>query len=176
MKNVKNLEINTYLFNDDDYVFCLSFNQGIMPRIYKDENYLTDKEKQELEKIIVDFENIDLINPSNEIFKDNGLKIFDEIFSRRFRKYADIYNKELENNINELRETVKESHKQSFTEWKNKLVALVKNNILSYSPVLVKQQQRIDEEAAKIEKFKAKEAKLKNYSYQINKMVDWKEN
>lgn len=154
---------------------CEEFRNSLKETIFKFES-IDDNKKQELEKIIVDFENIDLINPSNEIFKDNGLKIFDEIFSRRFRKYADIYNKELENNINELRETVKESHKQSFTEWKNKLVALVKNNILSYSPVLVKQQQRIDEEAAKIEKFKAKEAKLKNYSYQINKMVDWKEN
>ncbi len=35
-------------FTDDDYVYLLSFNQGVIPHIHKDEQYLTDKDKEEL--------------------------------------------------------------------------------------------------------------------------------
>lgn len=45
---VREVEIKDYLFSDEDYVFCLSFNQGVIPKIYKDEKYLTDKDKEEL--------------------------------------------------------------------------------------------------------------------------------
>lgn len=34
--------------NDDDYYFILGFNQGVLPKIYKDEDYLSDKKKKEL--------------------------------------------------------------------------------------------------------------------------------
>lgn len=37
-----------YPFNEDDYIFVMSFNQGILPVIHKDEEYLTDKDKEEL--------------------------------------------------------------------------------------------------------------------------------
>jgi ATP-dependent helicase/DNAse subunit B len=36
------------LFEDDEYVFTVSFNQGVLPSIHKDESYLTDKDKVEL--------------------------------------------------------------------------------------------------------------------------------
>ena len=36
------------IYNDDDYVFLLSFNQRIIPCFYKDENYLNDSEASEL--------------------------------------------------------------------------------------------------------------------------------
>ena len=36
-------------FNENEYVFLLSFNQGIIPTIYKDEDYLTDIDKKELD-------------------------------------------------------------------------------------------------------------------------------
>ncbi len=32
--------------NDDDYVFLLGFNQGVIPIIYKDEDYFNDREKE----------------------------------------------------------------------------------------------------------------------------------
>lgn len=37
-----------YPFREDDYIFIMSFNQGILPVIHKDEEYLTDKDKEEL--------------------------------------------------------------------------------------------------------------------------------
>lgn len=44
--NVVELEEN--IFTDEDYVFVLSFNQGIIPKIYQDEDYLDDSLKKEL--------------------------------------------------------------------------------------------------------------------------------
>lgn len=44
--NIVELEEN--IFTDEDYVFVLSFNQGIIPKIYQDEDYLDDSLKQEL--------------------------------------------------------------------------------------------------------------------------------
>ncbi len=42
------VNLKNTLFKDEDYIFILSFNQGIIPSIYKDESYLTDKDKEEL--------------------------------------------------------------------------------------------------------------------------------
>jgi len=36
------------IFTEEDYVYLLSFNQGIIPTIHKDEQYLSDIDKQEL--------------------------------------------------------------------------------------------------------------------------------
>ena len=49
---------------ENDYVFLLGFNQGIIPIVYKDEDYLNDKEKEELGlSLTVDKNNI-VINES----------------------------------------------------------------------------------------------------------------
>ena len=43
------IDIRDNIINDDDYVFLLSFNQTIIPKIYKDEDYLSDKDKEEID-------------------------------------------------------------------------------------------------------------------------------
>ncbi len=59
------------IFTDEDYVFLLSFNQGIIPHIYKDEQYLTDKELSEL--------NISLTVDKNTLEREKDLKILSNI-------------------------------------------------------------------------------------------------
>jgi len=44
--NIKNLYNET--FNDDEYVFVLGFNQDILPKMVKDEDFITDDIKDEL--------------------------------------------------------------------------------------------------------------------------------
>lgn len=47
---------------NEEYVFLLNFNQGVIPRIYKDEDYLNDKEKEELGlSLTVDKNNLERI-------------------------------------------------------------------------------------------------------------------
>lgn len=42
------LDLNYNLFDDDDYVFLIGFNQNELPKLYKDEDYLEDTLKCEL--------------------------------------------------------------------------------------------------------------------------------
>lgn len=42
---IKEVNIDTHI-NDDEYIFLLGFNQGIIPIIHKDEEYLSDKDKE----------------------------------------------------------------------------------------------------------------------------------
>lgn len=61
-------EIGDYsVVNDDEYLFLLSFNQGIIPIIHKDEDYLSDKEKNIL--------NIETSIEKNSIEKDSIIRI-----------------------------------------------------------------------------------------------------
>lgn len=60
ISSVHEVSLKETIFQEDDYVFVLSFNQGIIPTIYKDENYLTDKENQELSiSLTVDKNNLE---------------------------------------------------------------------------------------------------------------------
>ncbi len=60
---------NTY--TEEDYVYLLSFNQGIIPVIHKDEAYLSDKDKQEL--------NISLTVDNNIKEKEDTIKYLSSI-------------------------------------------------------------------------------------------------
>ena len=58
--SVHEVSLKDTIFTDDDYVFTVSFNQGILPSIHKDESYLTDKDKQELSiSLTVDKNNLE---------------------------------------------------------------------------------------------------------------------
>lgn len=46
-------------FNDSEYVFYLGLNQGITPKVYKDDEYLSDKELEELSLQTSYMKNID---------------------------------------------------------------------------------------------------------------------
>ena len=46
--SVHEVSLKDTIFEDDEYVFIVSFNQGVLPSIHKDESYLTDKDKEEL--------------------------------------------------------------------------------------------------------------------------------
>lgn len=65
--NLKNyVHISTLSNNyyaDDEYVFLLGFNQGTIPKIYKDEEYITDNLKDEVE--------IESVTELNKIEKEN---------------------------------------------------------------------------------------------------------
>ena len=44
-------------FDDDEYVFVLGFNQDVLPSTYKDIEYITDKDKEELDMYSTDYLN-----------------------------------------------------------------------------------------------------------------------
>jgi len=52
IKNLKNEE-----FNDDEYIFVLGFNQDVLPKNYKDIEYISDLEKEKVKMYSTDYLN-----------------------------------------------------------------------------------------------------------------------
>lgn len=74
--SVHEVSLKDTIFKDDEYVFVMSFNQGIIPIIYKDENYLTDNDKKELNiSLTVDKNNLERQIISNKLNSINNLII-----------------------------------------------------------------------------------------------------
>lgn len=47
-KSIEVISLKNIFIKEEDYVFVLGFNQGIIPKIYKDEEYITDSTIEEL--------------------------------------------------------------------------------------------------------------------------------
>ena len=60
-----------YLINDDEYLFVLGFNQNFLPKIYKDEEYLSDNLKKKC--------NLNTSIIKNKISKNNLIKVLGTI-------------------------------------------------------------------------------------------------
>ncbi len=67
-ESIHEVSLKDTIFSQDDYVFTVSFNQGILPIIHKDEDYLTDNDKKELNiSLTVDKNNLERQIISNKI-------------------------------------------------------------------------------------------------------------
>ena len=66
----ESLEI-PYLVSDDEYLFVLGFNQNYLPKIYKDEEYLSDNLKRTC--------NLNTSTIKNKLSKDNLIKVLGTI-------------------------------------------------------------------------------------------------
>ena len=60
-----------YLVSDDEYLFVLGFNQNHLPKIYKDEDYLSDNLKSKC--------NLNTSTIKNKLSKDNLIKVLGTI-------------------------------------------------------------------------------------------------
>lgn len=73
---IHEVNLNDTLFTDEDYIFVLGFNQGILPTIYKDEDYLTDNDKKELNiSLTIDKNNLEKEILSNKLSSIKNLTI-----------------------------------------------------------------------------------------------------
>ena len=76
VNSIHEVSLTDKIFKDTDYVFLPSFNQGIIPVIYKDEDYLTDNDKKELDiSITVDKNNLEKQNIINTLSNIKNLII-----------------------------------------------------------------------------------------------------
>lgn len=82
-------------FSDNDYIFLLGFNQGSFPVIYKDEEYLSDKEKQ-----LLNIETSVELNMNAKVESINTIKNIKNLhISYKLRTLTDTFSI---SNINEL--------------------------------------------------------------------------
>ena len=48
VKKISFSDLNRYIYNQDNYVFLIGFNQNELPKLYKDEEYISDADKEEI--------------------------------------------------------------------------------------------------------------------------------
>ena len=76
VNSIHEVSLTDKTFKDTDYIFLPSFNQGIIPVIYKDEDYLTDNDKKELDiSLTVDKNNLEKQNIINTLSNIKNLII-----------------------------------------------------------------------------------------------------
>lgn len=68
--DIKVVDFDNYNFKDDEYVFLMGLNQGSMPKVIKDEDYLSDVIKEQLG-----------LSTSVDINKNNKIKCVNKIFN-----------------------------------------------------------------------------------------------
>lgn len=71
VNQVRFCPLNRYLFKDDDYVFLIGFNQNELPKLFKDEDYISDSDKK-----LVNLESTSL---KNKIEKQKVIDFIDNI-------------------------------------------------------------------------------------------------
>lgn len=89
-KEVKIIDIYDNIFNDDEYIFLMNFNNGVFPKIRKDEDYISDNIKPEF---------LEQTNEYNLIYKNvliNNIKSIKNLtisykLSSPFNKYYPSY-------------------------------------------------------------------------------------
>ena len=79
---VGNLYDSFYL--DDEYVFLVGFNQGVVPRVFKDEEYISDSIKKE-----VQLDSVNIINKLERESTINNIQAIKNIFVSFKRNYLD---------------------------------------------------------------------------------------
>ena len=92
LKNaVEIIDVNNCYIEEDEFVFILSVNQSILPRTYKDEEFLSDKERNELcidssedKNILAKSAFEKLINKSNNIIMSYKEKTAFSRFNKSF--------------------------------------------------------------------------------------------
>lgn len=127
--SIEIIDIKNNIIDEDEYVFLMSFNLSSIPIIYKDEDYLSDKEKELLD--------IETSKELNKIEKENIINIIKSIknltitykLQTPFDKYLKSYLVD-ELNMNIIHEKVinKYSNKMNYIKLSNKLDNLIKYN------------------------------------------------
>ena len=121
---VEVVDLEGYIPKDNDYVFLLNFNEGVIPIEYKDEDYLSDKEKVLLNESTSSYLNeIESINTINKIKSINNLVITYSISNKKEELYiSSLYD---ESYMNEEEYKIDYSYSNMFN--KSKMIASLDN-------------------------------------------------
>ena len=118
------IDLNGYIPSNDDYIFLLNFNEGVIPVEYKDEDYLSDKEKELLNESTTSYLNqIEHINILNKIKAINNLTITYSVSNKK----EELYISSLYDESFMIDEEYKIDYSYSNTFNKNKLIASLDN-------------------------------------------------
>ena len=144
---------------------------------------LTDEKRQELEKIIITYEQLQFTDSTAEqIFsKDDfeqrlrigGFTIWesDHLDNEKMTK---TFNANIRESIEKGYESIKISHRESAHNWIQNLLEEILTNIVKYSPELSKHAEHIRNLTREIENLQDSQNQLHAYTNRLQAMMDWK--
>ena len=129
--------------------------------------------KEELQSLINGFERISFSQESEELFQ---IKNFINRFSHRLniRKLTARYNKLLQDEIDEIKITMFESHWQIFKEWGEKLFDNIRERMPELNSDLSSAKEHMDFYKDSIEQLEEAQEALQIYINKINHLMEWK--
>lgn len=117
----------------DNYVFLMNFNEGIFPKTYKDEEYITDNIKEEV--------NLYSVNDKNKIIKENTINKINSINNlvityKKRDNYSEYYPSSLINKMNLIKESYDNNILDSYS-YLNDLITYSKklDNFIKYGSI-----------------------------------------
>ncbi len=157
--------------------------RNILVQIVTGSDALTTEFRDELKNIIIKYQQLTFDEErAKSIFRK-------EIFEKRItlgdyvlwksnhlnlEKLAKTYNEHMSEDVQERYNVLEVSHRDSAYLWIESLLDEIRANIVKYSPELSKQAKTIQKLTKEIENLVEKKEKLKNYTVQLEEMMDWK--
>lgn len=144
---------------------------------------LTEERRQELERIIIEYDKISFSEDKAEtifVKKQFAKKIHigditlwqsDHL---NIEKLAKTYNSSIEEGAEKRYESIRSSHAESAAKWIQALLDELRENIVEYSPELSKQAKQIRIMTDQIEELDHRRVRLKEYTQELFEMMDWK--
>lgn len=146
--------------------------------LISDSKELTEEKRKELSEIIITYKNISFTRHSDETFaKEHFEKKFNllgETGKLNLMKLRWTYNQAMREDVNKIYSEIYENHESEFKVWLYRLLNMVIENIVDYSPILHEQSIKIQEETNRILDLEYKYNQLQNYSNEIKTMMEWK--
>lgn len=153
-------------------------------RIINGSDVLSSDRREDIEKVIVEYQELRLEAQLEEIFARKnlleGLMIGDfQLFGDPLRldltKLVNKYNKSMEQETDRAIQEIRTSHQAGFETWMRELFQLIEQNIIDFSPDLQNTNAQLKEQMEIILDLESRQEKLDGYIQQIKEKMNWKE-
>lgn len=145
----------------------------ILIKIVSESEILDTDKKNELEDIIINYENINYDIPDKPNIKLKEYKLFFSEGKLNLPKLQKKINDECKNYALSALVNIEENHIRCLDIWLTKLLQQIRLNIVSYNPTLSKLQTQINIENSNIEELTYKQEMIKKYIEHINDLMTW---
>lgn len=142
---------------------------------------LTSSQREEMASIIMSYEGLEFDDQADLIFVKTrflrGALFGIEIIGSEkidIRRLTDKYNETMKRNVKEIAQKLNENCFNSFTNWAQKLSAVIEQNITEYNPQLRDMAELIKEETEKIAELENDQYVINNSLEAIKTLMSWK--
>ncbi|MCB4941937.1 dynamin family protein [Streptococcus mutans] len=144
---------------------------------------LSFEKREDIKKLIFDYEYITLENDESKIFNRNNFKLgiqigdltlFGNSHKIDLKKLTNKYNQSLNEETEILVSQIKDYHLNNYKDWADNLLQVIKQNIVDFNPDLKKTNDLIVNKNLQIDDYELRLNQLKIYSQEIVNLLAWK--